>query len=54
MAGNNLAQKHDSGLAVMYALIILPLGLSGFVLSGAGETMRRKWLYKAEEVSAHD
>lgn len=49
MAGNNMAQKRDSGLIIMYALIILPLGASGFLLSGAGETLRRKMLYKREE-----
>jgi len=48
MAGNNLAQRNDAGLILMYALIILPLGFSTFLLSGAGETMRRKWLYKGQ------
>lgn len=51
MAGNSLAQKHDSGLIVMYGLIVLPLGISGFLLGGAGNVLRRKMLYKRGEVA---
>lgn len=38
----NLARRNDFGLVLMYALAILPLGFSVFLLTGAGEPLRQK------------
>lgn len=48
LASFNIARQSDFGFVLMYALVILPLGGCGFLLSGQGEAWRRKWLYKPQ------
>lgn len=41
----NIARKTDLGFVLMYALVIVPSLLAGFMISGASERLRRKILY---------
>ena len=42
----NIARNSDLGLILMYVLVALPIGVTGFLLSGASEAFRRQVLYK--------
>lgn len=44
IAAYNLARRSDSGLILMYALTLAPLALSIFILGGAGEALRTRFL----------
>lgn len=48
MAATNIAADYNAGLVFMYVLIILPIAISGFLLSGAGDNLRRKLFYKPD------
>lgn len=52
IAAYNMTRQSDWGLVFMYALIVVPLGLSLFVLSGLSERWRRRVLYHAQEDGA--
>ncbi|MCC6597820.1 MAG: LPS export ABC transporter permease LptF [Alphaproteobacteria bacterium] len=45
IAAYNLARQSDFGLLLMYGLMIGPFALCVFILSGAGEKLRRQILY---------
>lgn len=48
IAAFNLARQSNVGLAMMYLLAIIPLGIGLFLLSGFGDKWRRHWLYKTQ------
>ncbi len=48
IAAYNLARQSDAGLIFMYGLVLCPLGLSVFALSGLSEGLRRRILYHYE------
>ncbi len=45
LATSNIARHHDGGLVLMYVLIVLPVILGLFLLSGPGVALRRRLLY---------
>lgn len=45
----NMARNSNAGLVLMYLLVILPILISGFLISGTSETMRRNFLYRDKE-----
>lgn len=45
----NMARNSDIGLVLMYLLIIIPIVVCSFLLSGASENIRRNYLYKEKE-----
>ncbi len=47
LAAFNFSRNSDLGLVLMYALVLVPLFVCGFMLSGFSEGVRRKFLYKA-------
>ena len=52
LAAYNLAQKNIAGLILMYGLVMLPVALCLFLLSGYSETYRRQILYKGRRATA--
>ncbi len=48
----NLARNNNAGLVLMYLLILLPLFISLFLLSGFSESFRRQILYTKKKVTA--
>ncbi len=48
IAAYNFARQSDAGLFLMYGLVLIPLGLSAFALSGFSEGLRRRVLYHCE------
>jgi lipopolysaccharide export system permease protein len=48
----SLARQSDTGLAMMYALTLLPIILGLALLSGFTEKFRRLWLYKSHKTTA--
>ena len=51
LATFNLSRQSDWGLPLMYLVVLGPLCLCSFVLSGLGEGVRRRLLYNSEAVS---
>lgn len=45
----NIARNTDLGFVLMYALVIVPSLLAGFMISGASEKVRRKILYDKDK-----
>lgn len=45
----NIARNSDLGFVLMYALVIVPSLLAGFMISGASEKVRRKILYDKDK-----
>lgn len=45
----NMARNSDVGLIIMYSLVLLPIFISLFLMSGASENIRRSFLYKEKE-----
>lgn len=52
LSGFNLARHSNIGLVLVYALIIIPFGISLFLLSGIGERIRRKVFYNTPETQS--
>ncbi len=46
LAAYNVSRQSDIGLVLMHALVLFPLFLSMFFLTGASEKLRRRLLYK--------
>lgn len=46
LAAFNLSRQSDWGLALMYAIVLTPLGLGAFLLSPYSETLRRRLLFR--------
>lgn len=51
LAAYNMARQSDIGLFLMYGLILLPLAVCIFALSGLSERWRRRVLYHTKSVS---
>jgi hypothetical protein len=45
IASFNIARKNDFGLVMMYAFALVPIFAGVFLLSGAGDYVRRRFLY---------
>ncbi len=51
LAAFNLAHNNIMGLVLMYGFVLVPIGFCSFILSGAGDRLRRKLMYKRAEVT---
>lgn len=52
LAGFNLARRYDLGLLLIYALVLVPMFFSAFLLSGSAENLRRSILYAPKRKAA--
>jgi lipopolysaccharide export system permease protein len=51
IAAYNLARQSDAGLFLMYGLVLIPLAVCIFILSGFSEGLRRRILYRRADAS---
>lgn len=48
LASLNIARQNDFGFVLMYGLIGLPMAVCGILISGRGDALRRRLLYRGE------